>query len=186
MTDLTEKQKMLAGQQYNPLDKELLQEREACKLILKQFNDCQPNDHKQHKKLLKELFNANYQTWIEAPFYCDYGTNITLGKQVFFNTNCVVLDAAKVTIGDHVFIGPAVQIYTAIHPQDAETRRKFFESAKPITIEKDVWIGGGAIILPGVTIGENAIVGAGSVVTKDVEKNTTVAGSPAKIIKKQH
>ena len=182
MTQLSEKQKMLAGQQYNPLDKELCQEREACKKILQQFNGSQPSDHKQRKELLKNLFKAKYQTWIESPFYCDYGTNITLGKQVFFNTNCVVLDAAKVTIGDHVFIGPAVQIYTAIHPKDPIQRRKFFESAKPITIENDVWIGGGAIILPGVTIGKNSIVGAGSVVTKDVPENVTVAGNPAKEI----
>lgn len=182
MTDHCEKQKMLSGAQYNPLDRQLSTEREECKIILKQFNDSAPQDTKLRRELLKTLFKKKAQVWIEPPFYCDYGSNIELGKQVFFNFNCVVLDAAKVTIGNNVFIGPAVQIYTSIHPKDATERRKFFESAKEINIGADVWIGGGAIILPGVTIGARSIIGAGSVVTKDIPEDVSVAGNPAKII----
>ncbi|WOH36431.1 sugar O-acetyltransferase [Thalassotalea fonticola] len=182
MTFKSEKQKMLAGEQYNPLDRQLSAEREECKTTLKQFNDSAPQDTKQRRELLKALFKKKVQVWIEPPFYCDYGSNIELGKQVFFNFNCVVLDAAKVTIGNNVFIGPAVQIYTSIHPKDANERRKFFESAKQINIGDDVWIGGGAIILPGVTIGARSIIGAGSVVTKDIPEDVSVVGNPAKII----
>ncbi|WNC72338.1 sugar O-acetyltransferase [Thalassotalea psychrophila] len=182
MSNESEKQKMLSGKQYNPLDRELSAEREQCKIILKQFNDSVPTDAKQRRNLLKSLFKKKAQIWIEPPFYCDYGSNIELGKQVFFNFNCVVLDAAKVTIGDNVFIGPAVQIYTSTHPKDASLRRKFFESAKEVKIGADVWIGGGAIILPGVTVGDRSIIGAGSVVTKDIPADVSVAGNPAKII----
>ncbi|TRX55704.1 sugar O-acetyltransferase [Thalassomonas sp. M1454] len=178
----SEKDKMLNCEQYNPLDRELSKEREDCALLCKEFNDSSPQDTKQRQALLKSLFGQKYQIWIEPPFHCDYGQNITLGKQVFFNYNCVVLDAAKVTIGNHVFIGPGVQIYTSTHPKDPAIRRKFFESALPITIGNDVWIGGNAIILPGVTIGNRSIIGAGSVVTKDVPDDVTVGGNPAKII----
>lgn len=178
----SEKDKMLNGDQYNPLDRELSKEREECALLCKQFNDSSPQEPKQRQALLKSLFGQKYQVWIEPPFHCDYGKNIKLGKQVFFNYNCVVLDAATVTIGNHVFIGPGVQIYTSTHPKDPAVRRKFFESALPITIGNDVWIGGNAIILPGVSIGDRSIIGAGSVVTKDVPDDVTVGGNPAKII----
>ena len=183
MNSDTEKLKMLSGKQYNPLDRQLSLEREECKTLLKLFNESPPEDTKNRRNLLNRLFNKKSQVWIEPPFYCDYGSNIVLGKQVFFNFNCVVLDAAKVTIGNNVFIGPAVQIYTSVHPQDANERRKFFESAKAINIGADVWIGGGAIILPGVTIGDRSIIGAGSVVTKDIPADVSVAGNPAKIFK---
>jgi maltose O-acetyltransferase len=120
-------------------------------------------------------------TLLRPPFYCDYGSNIHLGKNVFLNYNCVILDVVRVTIGEETRIGPAVQIYTADHPRDPAVRRSGLESGVPVTIGSNVWIGGGAIILPGVTIGDDAIVGAGSVVTRDVPAGATVAGNPARV-----
>jgi len=119
---------------------------------------------------------------IQPPFYCDYGENIFLGERVFFNFNCVVLDVCPVTIGDFTMFGPGVQIYTATHPVQAELRRQK-EFAKPITIGQDVWVGGGAILCPGVTIGSQTIIGAGSVVTKDIPSNVIAVGNPCRVIK---
>ena len=119
---------------------------------------------------------------MQPPFFCDYGSNIQLGERVFFNFNCVVLDVCCVTIGDHTLIGPAVQIYTATHPLDAAQRR-LAESGKPVEIGSDVWIGGGAIILPGVRIGARTVIGAGSVVTRDVPDEVFAAGNPCRVIR---
>ncbi len=179
----TEKQKMLAGQLYFPSDKQLQQDRNLAKLACHRFNrDCLEN-RKQATRELISLFASNHFCWIEPNFYCDYGYNIRLGKQVYFNHNVTILDAAEVEFGDHVLVGPNVVISTATHPLDPELRKKGLESAHPIVIESNVWIGAGANILPGITIGENSVVAAGALVNRDVPANTVVAGVPARKVK---
>ena len=136
------------------------------------------------RPILQELFGAGGDSvWMQPPFFCDYGSNILLGQRVFFNFNCVVLDVCQVKIGDYTMCGPAVQIYTATHPLEAELRRTQ-EFAKPIEIGADVWVGGGAIICPGVRIGERTVIGAGSVVTRDVPSDVLAAGNPCRVIRK--
>lgn len=120
--------------------------------------------------------------WIEPPFYCDYGSNIELGQRVFFNFNCIILDVCRVTIGDFTLFGPSVQILTPVHPMDPEERRRH-EWGKPIEIGSDVWVGGGAIILPGVRIGSRSVIGAGSVVTRDIPENTLAVGNPCRAVR---
>jgi len=181
---MTEKSKMLSGELYNPNDQVLVSERHRARLLFQKINQLNDDSKKERKKLLYELLeNAGKGLWVEPPFYCDYGYNIHTGKNVFFNFNCVILDVMKVEIGDHVLVGPAVQIYTATHPLDAKTRNSWLEYAKSVTIGDDVWIGGGAIIYPGVTIGNGTVIAAGAVVTKSVPANVVVGGNPAKILK---
>jgi len=181
---MTEKEKMLSGQLYNANDKILIEERHRARLLFQKINTMSEDDKEERNKLFKELFGkAGKHFWMEPPFYCDYGYNIKLGNKVFMNFNCCILDVAEVTIGDSVFFGPNVQIYTAIHPMDFKTRNSMLEAGKPIKIGNNVWLGGGAIICPGVTIGNGAVIGAGAVVTKDVSDNVFVGGNPAKIIK---
>ncbi|MDX3774851.1 sugar O-acetyltransferase [Chromatiaceae bacterium AAb-1] len=178
----TEKEKMLSGELYNPLDKILTAERQQARTLFRAFNTVA--DERERRKLLKQLLpNAAASIWIEPPFFCDYGYNLKLGKKVFFNFNCVVLDVAPVTIGDNTLIGPAVQIYTATHPLNAAERRTLQESALSIEIGKDVWIGGGAVICPGVRIGDGAVIGAGSVVTRDIPPRVIAAGNPCRVIR---
>lgn len=179
----TEKQKMLAGELYDPQDPELSGERANCRDLCQALNATREDETEVRRRLLTELFGQETNAWLQPPFYCDYGTNIRLGTNVFFNFNCVILDVALVTIGDNVLIGPAVQIYTATHPLDTSERRKMLESAKPITIGLDVWIGGGAIICPGVSIGDRTVIGAGSVVTRDIPSDVIAAGNPARILR---
>ncbi len=180
----TEKHKMLAGDWYNPLDRELSAERLAARKLQHQFNHSAPDDEEQRRQLLKQwLPNTGKHFYVEPPFYCDYGYNIKTGSKVFFNFNCVVLDVAPVLIGSNVFLGPAVQIYTVNHPINATARRKLVEQAKPVNIGDDVWIGGGAIILPGVTIGKGSVIAAGSVVSKDIPAAVVAAGNPCRVIK---
>ncbi|MCE9683699.1 sugar O-acetyltransferase [Halomonas alkalisoli] len=180
----TEKAKMLAGELYDPRDVELQRERRLARLLIKAFNDSCDDQWRERKRLLLELFDTMGKgTFIEPPFYCDYGGNISLGERVFFNFNCVILDVAQVTIGNHVLFGPGVQVYTATHPLDAEQRRSGLEAAKPITIGDDVWIGGGAILSPGVTIGARSVIGAGSVVTKDIPADVFAGGNPCRVIR---
>lgn len=181
---MTEKEKMLQGQLYNPLDKELVAARINSRLLQQQLNSSAADNGKELKRLAKELIpNQGKSCFIQPPFYCDYGTNISLGKRVFFNFNCVVLDVTPVTIGDRTMFGPNVQIYTATHPLQATPRASGTEFGKPITIGEDVWIGGGAIICPGVHIGDRSVIGAGSVVTKDIPSDVFAAGNPCKVIK---
>ena len=180
---MTEKQKMLAGELYDPLDAELSRERARCRDLCQSFNATREDQAEERRRLLSELFGRETDAWIEPPIFCDYGTNVTLGSQVYFNFNCVILDVAEVIIGDHVFFGPAVQIYTPTHPLDAAERRKGLESARSITIGSDVWVGGGAILCPGVRIGDRSVIGAGSVVTRDVPSDSVVAGNPARLIR---
>lgn len=180
----TEKQKMLAGELYDPLDAELCREREKCRALCKRLNDSHEHEQEERRQLLNELFGAENDAWVQPPFFCDYGTNISVGKKVFFNFNCVVLDVMPVTIGTNVLFGPAVQIYTATHPLDAAVRRQWLELAKPINIGSDVWVGGGAILCPGVNIGDRVVVGAGSVVTRDIPPDVLAAGNPCRVIRR--
>lgn len=180
---MTEKEKMLASLPYKPVDAALQAERLACKLLLKELNTQIYTSGKENSILLKTLLpNASKDLLLEPPFFCDYGYNIFCGKRVFINVNCTFLDAAKITIGDNVLFGPNVQVYTATHPVNAE-ERKHHALAKPIEIGSNCWIGGSSLLLPGLKIGDNVIVAAGSVVTKDVESNTMVGGNPARILK---
>lgn len=180
----SEKEKMLSSENYSGKAKELIQYRIKTKKLLQKINVSEYWMNKSTRKLIAELLpNSKNVVHIEPPFHCDYGYNIECGENVFFNVNCVVLDAAKVKIGSNVLFGPGVHIYTATHPLNKWERRNF-ESAKPVTIGADCWIGGQAVILPGVTIGSGSVIGAGSVVTKDVPDNCLAVGNPAKVIKK--
>ena len=182
---MTEKQKMLAGEMYDPLDTELVQEREQAKLLFQKINTLDETQKEKRQKLLYELFGkVGENLWVEPPFFCDYGYNITMGNNVFLNYNCCILDVMPVTIGKNVMIAPYVQIYTATHPLNAEERNSGKEFAKPVSIGNDVWIGGGAIICPGVTIGNRAVIAASTAVTKDIPDDVLVGGNPAKVIKK--
>ena len=156
----TEREKMLAGELYNPLDPDLLARDAWARDLCWQLNATHPSDKENRRRILKSLFGAGGDTAvIQPPFFCDYGENIYLGQRVFFNFNCVILDGCQVKIGDYTMFGPAVQIYTAAHPLNAQLRRGP-EFCKPIEIGADVWVGGGAIICPGVRIGNRTVIGA--------------------------
>ncbi|WP_432672353.1 sugar O-acetyltransferase [Flavobacterium sp. SM2513] len=180
----TEKEKMLLGENYSATTKELIFDRIKTKKILHKINVSEYWMNKNTRKLIAELLpNSKNVVHIEPPFHCDYGYNIECGENVFFNVNCVVLDSMKVKIGSNVMFGPSVHIYTATHPLDKIERRDF-ESAKPVTIGDDCWIGGQVVICPGVIIGSGSVIGAGSVVTKDIPEDTLAVGNPAKIVRK--
>ena len=174
----SEKEKMLAGELYRAEAPELVADRAAAAAWLKRYNAASADDT---EAILAEwLSEVGEGAVIRQPFYCDYGYNIRVGAGVFLNFNCVILDVVAVVIGDGAQIGPAVQVYTADHPRDPALRRTGLEFGRAVEIGRNVWIGGGAILLPGVTIGDDAIVGAGSVVTRDVPPGVTVAGNPAR------
>lgn len=178
----TQKARMLSGQLYDASDAELQAEREANHRWLVHYNaSLAASPEAQRALLLEHLAEVGKDSVIRPPFHCDYGYNIRLGAGVFLNFNCVILDVAPVTIGDRTQIGPAVQILTADHPREAGLRASGLESGRPIHIGRNVWIGGGAIILPGRVIGDDAIIGAGSVVTRDVPAGATAAGNPARL-----
>jgi maltose O-acetyltransferase len=180
---LTERQKMLAGELYDSLDPELVSHRARARDLCWALNATRESDEAERRRMLRELFGAGGDTvWMQPPFFCDYGSNIELGERVYFNFNCVVLDVCRVSIGSFTLFGPAVQIYTATHPLDAELRRRQ-ESGRPVEIGPDVWVGGGAIILPGVHIGARAVIGAGSVVTRDIPDGVLAAGNPCRVIR---
>lgn len=181
MTDArTQKQRMLAGDLYSPVDPEIMADHEAAVAWMGRYNALDLPVDARHALLRERLASVGDRASIRPPFHCDYGYNISLGEGVFLNFNCVILDVVKVTIGDGTQIGPGVQILTADHPRDPTQRRLGLELGRPIAIGRNVWIGGGAIILPGVTIGDDAIIGAGAVVTRDVRNGATVVGNPAK------
>lgn len=181
---MTEKEKMIAGKMYNPMDNDLVEDRLKARLLFQKINGIAENRKEERDGLFYELIGkAGEGLYIEPPFYCDYGYNIKLGKGVYMNFNCCILDVAEVRIGNHTILGPNVQIYTATHPLEAEARNSGREFAKPIRIGNNVWIGGNAVICPGVTIGNNVVIGAGSVVTKDFPDDVFIAGNPARIIK---
>ena len=180
----TEKEKMLSGELYNALDPQLSAERQRARLLFKTLNDTRDDQPEERAQLIRELLpHAGQSVWIEPPFFCDYGSNITLGDNVYFNFNCVVLDVAPVTIGSNVLFGPGVQIYAATHPLNAAVRRTGLEAGKPIVIGDDVWIGGGAILCPGIRIGSRTVIGAGSVVTRDIPDDAVAAGNPCRVLR---
>jgi maltose O-acetyltransferase len=179
----TERQKMLAGELYDPLDPELVAARQRARDLCQALNATREAEQEGRRRVLRELFGMGGDSvWMQPPFFCDYGSNIELGERVFFNFNCVVLDVCSVRVGPYTLFGPAVQIYTATHPFNAEQRRRE-EFGKPVEIGSDVWVGGGAIILPGVRIGSRAVVGAGSVVTRDLPDGVFAAGNPCRVIR---
>ena len=179
----TEREKMLAGQLYDPLDPDLVRAREWARNLCQDLNATREAQQAERRQILCELFAAGGEdVWMQPPFFCDYGSNIRLGSKCFFNFNCIVLDVCLVTVGDRTLFGPAVQIYTATHPLDPILRRTQ-ESGKPIVIGSDVWVGGGAIVCPGVTIGSRTVIGAGSVVTRDIPAGAFAAGNPCRVIR---
>jgi maltose O-acetyltransferase len=179
----SEREKMLAGDLYDPFDPDLVARRNRARDLCQTLNATREAQTELRRALLRDLFGAGGDTvWMQPPFYCDYGENIHLGERVFFNFNCVVLDVCRVTIGDFTLFGPAVQVYTPLHPMNAAERRRA-EFGKPVTIGSDVWVGGGALILPGVSIGDRAVIGAGSVVTRDVPAGVFAAGNPCRVIR---
>jgi maltose O-acetyltransferase len=181
---MTEKEKMLAGELYVALDPQLTEERTQARLLVQELNNSREDEPEQRGQLLKQLMpKAGPGLWLQPPFYCDYGYNIITGENVFFNFNCVVLDVMTVTIGDRTLFGPNVQVYTATHPIDHQVRSSGVEYAKPITIGSDVWVGGSAVICPGVSIGDRTIIGAGSVVTRDIPADVFAAGNPCRVIR---
>jgi maltose O-acetyltransferase len=179
----TEREKMLAGQLYDAADAELVAGRRRARELCRTLNALPDAERDERRSLLRELFaTGGDSAWLQPPFFCDYGSNIELGERVFFNFNCVVLDVCRVRVGSFTQFGPAVQIYTPLHPFNAEQRREH-EYGKPVDIGSDVWVGGGAIVLPGVTIGSRSVIGAGSVVTRDVPASVFAAGNPCRVIR---
>jgi maltose O-acetyltransferase len=180
---VSERDKMLAGQLYDPLDAELVRARNRARDLCQELNATREVDQEARRRILTDLLGKGGESvWMQPPFFCDYGSNILLGERVFFNFNCVVLDVCQVTVGDFTLFGPSVQIYTATHPMNAALRRKQ-EFAKPIEIGSDVWVGGGAIICPGVKVGSRSVIGAGSVVTRDIPEGVFAAGNPCRVIR---
>jgi maltose O-acetyltransferase len=179
----SEREKMLAGELYDPRDAELSRLRDRARELCQGLNTSTPGEDARRASLLATLLGTTAEAWIEPPFFCDYGAQISVGRNVFFNFNCVVLDVMPVRIGERTLIGPAVQIYTAMHPLDAEVRRRGLEFARPVTIGADVWIGGAAVVCPGVTIGDGAVIGAGSVVTRVVPAGMLAAGNPCRVLR---
>ncbi len=179
--DRSEKEKMLAGELYDAGDPELRADQWAAQAWLVRYNASFGSSMSARHVLLREQLAAVGQgAVIQPPFHCDYGYNIHLGENVFLNFNCVILDVARVEIGVGTQIGPAVQIYTADHPRDPAERRTGLGFGRPVTVGRNVWVGGGSIILPGVTIGDDAVIGAGSVVTRNVPAGATALGNPAR------
>jgi maltose O-acetyltransferase len=178
----TEMQKMLAGELYRAGDPEIRAAAAEAFAWMARYNASLGGTREERRALLRERLGAvGDGAAIRPPFHCDYGFNIKLGAGVFLNFNCVILDVVEVTIGDETQIGPAVQIYTADHPRDPEERKSGLEFGRPVRIGRNVWIGGGAIILPGITIGDDAVIGAGAVVTRDVRAGATALGNPARV-----
>jgi maltose O-acetyltransferase len=179
----SDRQKMLAGELYDPMDPELVAARARARDLCQALNATREAEQKRRWLILSELFSTGGDTVsIQPPFFCDYGSNIDLGERVFFNFNCIVLDVCRVFIGSFALFGPAVQIYTPMHPFNAELRRRE-EFGKPVEIGSDVWVGGAAVILPGVRIGKRAVIGASSIVTRDIPEGVFAAGNPCRVIR---
>ncbi len=181
---MKEKEKMVSGLIYDPSDAELLYGRINVKTLCQQYNQISPKEFETRKSILKKIFGkVGEHPFVEPNFFCDYGYNIEIGNNFYANHNLVILDCAKVTIGDNVFVGPNCGFYTACHPTNAEERIAGIEFAKPITIGDNVWIGGNVCIMAGVVIGSNTVIGAGSVITKDIPPNVVAVGNPCRPIK---
>ncbi|CAF0920976.1 unnamed protein product [Adineta ricciae] len=180
----SEKEKMLAGDLYNAFTPELLGERSLCKDFIYEYNNTRPSESAKRTELLQKMFGKfGNNSLIETPFFCDYGYNIHWGENSFANYNLVILDICSVHVGDYVLMGPDVKIYGATHPTDPQQRLDGCEYGKPVRIGNNVWIGGSAVIVAGVTIGDNSVIGAGSVVVKDIPANVVAVGNPCKVIK---
>jgi len=180
----SEKEKMISGKPYKAFDDELVNERRYAKELIFDFNSFRPNEIVNRNGLIKRLLGKIGNSFIiEPPFRCDYGYNIEIGENFYSNYNLIILDCAKVLIGDNVMIGPNVSIYTAGHPVHYEIRNQGYEYAFPVSIGNNVWIGGNAVINPGVSIGDNSVIGSGSVVTKDIPGNVIAAGNPCKVLR---
>ena len=183
----TEKAKMIAGELYKPGDPELVADRARNQELQRDYNATIVSDTGARKQILTQWLGSYEEGCaLRAPIYMDYGYNVHLGRDVFFNYGCVLLDVCEIRIGDMTQIGPGVQILTADHPRDAATRDAGLEFGRPITIGRNVWIGGGALLMPGITVGDDAIIGAGAVVTRDVPSGVTVAGNPARPLVSSH
>lgn len=179
----TEREKMLAGALYDASDPELVRGRRRARELLHLLQVTRPTDHEARREVLRQLFGRGGEhVSLEPPFFCDYGSNIELGEHVFFNFNCTVLDVCKVVIGDHCQFGCGVQVLTPLHPFDAALRR-VQEYGAPVTIGADVWVGSGALILPGVTVGARTVVGAGSVVTRSLPPDVLAVGNPCRVVR---
>lgn len=182
---LSARELMLAGEPYDPLDDELVEGRARARALTLAYNATLGDETERRSELLGELLGAAAEgVWIEPPFHCDYGSNISLAKNVYLNLGCVILDCARVEIGENSLVGPCVQIYAATHPVDPAARREGVEFARPVTIEAEVWIGGACVVGPGVTIGAGTTVGAGSVVVSDLPPGVVAAGNPCRVIRK--
>ena len=182
---MTEKAKMLNGELYDSSDKQLVDELIKAKKLCNQYNNLCIEDIEKGNEIIKKLFSKTGNEFMIMPnFYCDYGFNIEIGEKFYSNHNLVILDGNKVTFGDNVFIAPNCGFYTAGHPLEYERRNQGLEYAKPIKVGNNVWIGGNVVVLPGVTIGDNVVIGAGSIVNKDIPSNSIAVGNPCKVIKK--
>lgn len=182
---MDEKEKMLAGELYDAnYNEDLIKERFLVKDKCYDYNQIRPSNYDERQKIMKEILGKTGKVFnIEQPFMCDYGYNIEIGENFYANHNLIILDCNKVKFVNNVFIAPNCSFYTAGHPLDAERRNKGLEYAKPIKVGNNVWIGGNVCVLPGVTIGDNVVIGAGSIVTKDIPSNVVAVGNPCKIIK---
>ncbi|WP_326717241.1 sugar O-acetyltransferase [Vagococcus jeotgali] len=180
----SQKQRMLQGELYMANDPDLKQDFARCRQLMRQFNQSSEIDLEDRTRILKELFGKTGEyLYVEPNLKCDYGSNISVGNYFYANFDCIMLDVCPITIGDEVMFGPRVSIFTASHPLDADVRISGLEFGKPVVIGDKVWIGGGAIINPGVTIGDNCVIGSGAVVTKDIPENTIAAGNPCRVIR---
>ena len=180
----TQRQRMFAGDPYLADDPELREDRRRAMRLLEAYNCCPADDPLGRRRILEELLAAlGCDSVIRPPFYCDYGYNLRIGARTFANFGLVALDVAAITIGDDVQIGPNVQLLTPTHPVEPEARRAKWEAAEPIAIADNAWLGGGVIVLPGVSIGENTVVGAGAVVTRDLPANVVAVGNPARVVR---
>jgi maltose O-acetyltransferase len=180
----TERDKMLAGALYDPLDPDLVAARARARELCQRLNATREAEHSERREVLAELIGSGGDTvWLQPPFFCDYGSNIHLGERVFFNFNCTVLDVCEIRIGDCTQFGSGVQLLTPLHPMEPLLRRHQ-EYGKPIAIGSDVWVGAGALILAGVTIGSRTVIGAGSVVTRDVPEDVFAAGNPCRVVRR--
>ncbi|HSP64791.1 MAG TPA: sugar O-acetyltransferase [Candidatus Deferrimicrobium sp.] len=180
----TQRQRMLAGDLYDAVDPELMSERQRAAMLLRRFNTADPTDPEAARTVLRELLGTfGDGAQVVAPLHCDYGYQVHIGAGSFVNCGAVFLDVGTITLGDNVQVGPNVQFLTPTHPLEPQLRRTGAESAKPITVADGVWLGGGAILLPGVSVGANTVVGAGSVVTKSLPANVVAVGNPARVIR---
>lgn len=181
---MNQKERMLSGLPYKAWLDGLNEERMANKLKIYQYNQLRPDEEEKMEELIRSILGkAGKDVHIEAPFHCDYGTNIEVGDYFFANYNCVILDVGKVIIGDNVMFAPNVSIYTAGHPIHPDSRNSGYEYGIPVTIGNNVWIGGNVIINPGVTIGNDVVIGAGSVVTKDIPDRAVALGNPCRVVR---